>query len=91
MLAWANCVVYPDAEGNAKACDQGVGRRTDTYAFFVYLREQETLDYLPISGCLRGYKANSTYEKESDHYDALLPPAAGLGTEHLYCQNGGGC
>ena len=35
VLAWANCVVYPVRWGNAKACALRMGRRTDTYAFFV--------------------------------------------------------
>ena len=37
-------VVYPVVRGNAKAYGSRVGRRTDTYAFFVYLREVETMD-----------------------------------------------
>ena len=36
--------------GNAKACALGMGKETDTYAFFVYLREPE----LWINGQLWG-------------------------------------
>ena len=41
LLAWATCIVYPVVRGNAKAFGSRMGRETDTYAFFVYLRELE--------------------------------------------------
>jgi hypothetical protein len=37
-------VVYPVWKGNAKAYVSRIGRRTDTYAFFVYLRELKAMD-----------------------------------------------